>query len=94
MMSVGVSSVQQWVFSTLRDYDEYTGEYQDACGVLVGTLGGECSVHQRDAMSTPGDVGTNEGKPRPTFEDLCSRAFCYFCFCSCICWPLEHQTAC
>ena len=27
-------------------------------------------------MSTPGDFGTNEKKPRPNFEDFCSRNFC------------------
>ena len=71
------------------------GEYQDACRGSREYIGGEGgSVHQKHTMSTPGDFGTNEGKPRPTFEDLCSHAFCYFCFCSCICWPLEHQTAC
>ena len=37
MMSVGVSSVQQGVFSTL-------GEYQNACGVLMSTLGGVLST--------------------------------------------------
>ena len=29
-----------------------------------------------DTMSTLGDFGTNEKKPRPNFEDFCSRTFC------------------
>ena len=79
----GISRVQQGVFSTLGDYHEYTGGIPRCMwgfSYIGGGGGGECSVHQRDTMSTPGDVGTNEGKPRPTFEDLCSRAFATFAF--------------
>ena len=54
------------VFSTLGDCHEYTGGYQDACGVIMSTLGVQYtggipwvhwdfpSVHRRDTMSTPG----------------------------------------
>ena len=27
-------------------------------------------------MSTPGNFGTNEKRPPPTFHDFCSRTFC------------------
>ena len=29
-------------------------------------------------MNTPGDFGTNKKKPRPIFEDFCSRTLCAY----------------
>ena len=44
---------------------------------------GDTKMHMGVIMSTPegyheytGDFGTNEKKPRPNFEDFCSRTFC------------------
>ena len=52
---------------------QYTGGYKGACGGYH-EYARECSVHQRDTMSTPGDTmstqgdfGTNEKKPLPNF---------------------------
>ena len=80
------------VFSMLMSYHEYTGGHEDACGGSHEHTG-RCSVHQRDTMSTLGDFGTNKKTPGPNFQDFCSSTFCDYAV-VCICWPLEHQTAC
>ena len=55
------------IMSTLGGV-QYTGGYHEYTG--------GCSVHRRDTMSTPGISDPNEKKPRPNFEDFCSRTFC------------------
>ena len=62
--------------------------YQDACGGYHEYTRG-VQYTRGIPMSTPGDFGTNDKKPRPNFENFvlaplkfCNYAVIYFSFCN------------
>ena len=98
MMSVGD------IMSTLGGVQYTRGYHNYTRGVIMSTLG-DTKMHVGVIMRTPGVFSTPEGYHEYTrgfwYEwEKTATEFPGFLFkhllrlCSCICWPLEHQTAC
>ena len=63
------------VFSTSEGYHEYIGgvQYIGGCHEYIGGYYeciGRCSVHQRDTMSTSGDIMVHQGDIMSTLGDV------------------------